>query len=745
MNFKEKILIVSPQIPEYDKYAGWSRLHHMIKMLSERYEVFLAAEQPHFGYTGEDDVYTQSLKDMGVRLFIHDYQFHEILIRNKFKLAIIEFFPTAERLLPQIRELQPDLDVVIDTVDVHYVSGATKANVTGDPKDRAEATQTRMRELEVCRSVEAIFTVTHMDRDLLLLEDPELEIEVIPTIHPIKFDESRLNRRDKNKMVFVGGFNHPPNIDAIKHFCENILPVLKEKNPDAEALIVGDSPPPEIEALASDNVKILGHVPDLDSVMSSSYISIAPLPYGSGIKGKILEALSQGVPVVTTSIGLQGLDLAHGESIMVADEPEKFAECVSMLSEDDELYIRLARNGVAFIEKSFVPKVVEKTLMSFLDKSPQALKQKRLARQKRERRELGFDIFQRYEMAADAIEFVRDGRIKVLDVGGRGDLIKFLPDDFVVTVDRDLYYQSRTFIIGDGATLPFRDRAFDFAIAMDVIEHIPGSLRSGFIEEIARVSGQGFVLGAPFLNKMNRQSEILINEVYKGVYGCENPWLSEHIAHRLPDLAEITNYLEKEGFSVSVLPNGYLPRWVLLVGLYYLLANVSNSQATLRKLSEFYNDSYYSQDNREPCYRHIIVALRDGSPPELKQLYPDAQAPESDPISDMRAVIDALPHMETLRFLHENEVALREAQNDLSETRMDLMKREHKIGMLKKEHAEETLVLKSDILAKENIISGKNKEIADREAVINNLLSKWPIRFYRKLASIVSRGEKSGN
>ncbi len=705
MKPREKILIVSPQVPEFDKLSGWVRLHQIVEILARHYEVFFVAEYRHTGYTGIDDKYTSFLKEHGVRLFIPDYDLRQILLNNRFKLAITEFYTTAERVLPKIRELQPDLNVVLDTIDVHFAREQTKAELTGDVEDNEEAGRVKCRELATCRNVEAIFTVTSLDKEILLREDSSLDVEVVPNIHRIMFDKTSIERRDKSKLLFVGGFTHAPNVDAVRYLCAEVLPLVHKEYPAAEAVIVGDCAPDKIKALASDKVKILGHVPDMEPYLRASYISVAPLRFGAGMKGKVGEALAYGLPVVTTSIGAQGFELVHEQNIMVADTAEDFAGCICKLMSNSSLYRKLAHNGPEFIRNTCTPEIVGRKLVEFVERSSETLKLKQLDRLNREKWELNFDIFQRYKAAADALEFMRKGRMKVLDVGGRGDLLKFLPDDCAVTVDRTRYFPTRTFAVADCQTLPFRDGAYDFAMAMDVIEHLPREGRIKFLGELGRVASRGIIIGAPFRTALTERGEVIINELHKRIRGSEDPWLAEHIAHQLPELAEATRHLEDAGFSISALPNGYLPHWMLLMGMYYVLIEVADSANLLRTLNEFYNRNYYVADNREPCYRYIVVASKDATPPTIETLYPESCSKGVDARADLAEALGTLPYIETMHFLRNNEALLRET-------------------MLQLEN-------------REAVILAKDKEIRDRDEVINNLLSKWPVRLYRKLKGIL--------
>src|SRR5881227_296271 len=139
-------------------------------------------------------------------------------------------------------------------------------------------------------------------------------------------------RRD---WLFIGGFQHRPNIDAVLFFVQEIYPLVRERLPDAKFYIIGDKAPPEIVALASDHVIVTGLQRDVRPFFESVKLSVAPLRWGAGVKGKINQSMGFGVPVVATSLAVEGMELADHEDILVADEPEEFARVLIELYESE--------------------------------------------------------------------------------------------------------------------------------------------------------------------------------------------------------------------------------------------------------------------------------------------------------------------------------------------------------------------------------------------------------------------------
>jgi len=236
---------------------------------------------------------------------------------------------------------------------------------------------------------------------------------------------------------------------------------------------------------------------------------------------------------------------------------------------------------------------------------------------------LPFDQYQRYRLLADALERLRssDERQTILDVGGSpGEFRRFLPTDRVLIAD--LAGEPPDFVRADGARLPFRDGQFPFVASSDTYEHIPPDRRQAFLRELARVASEAVVLGAPFDAPGVRQAEAALRALIAASRGQAFPFLEEHAAYGLPSLAELKGALAAEGLAHLALPNGYLPRWAAMLGLYFVAQwqMPREVQAALEPINRFYNSTFYAEDNREPCYRWVVVISH--RPERLEQLGP---------------------------------------------------------------------------------------------------------------------------
>lgn len=355
---KANLLIISRFVPEFDRGSGELRFFSVIRLLAQYFNITYIAQLRHDGYSsGKRDRYVDALKELGVAVRVADFNLKEVL-KAKFRFAILEVYSIAEIFIDEIRARSPDTFIITDSVDVFFYREMRMAEVYDNDEMRRSALETRKRELDVYRRSDMVWTVTGLDRDILLAEEPGLNVAIVPNVHEMSAAPSDASEREKGVLVFVGGFRHRPNEDAVLYFCNEVLPLVRKRMPGVRLRVVGDSPPPSVTALRSGFIDVTGRVPDTMPYLRTSHISIAPLRYGAGLKGKIGEAMSVGLPVVTTSIGVQGMDARIGEDIMVGDTPEAFSDCILRLSEDEALYRSVSGNSFNYIRNNYSPEVV---------------------------------------------------------------------------------------------------------------------------------------------------------------------------------------------------------------------------------------------------------------------------------------------------------------------------------------------------------------------------------------------------
>jgi len=373
---KKTLLVVAPRLPDFDRHAGSRRLYSWLRILAAEYNIAFHMLQGRIDNDAKR--YADALRELGVE--IHPAQRTTLaqLARRIDHGVLFEFFHTAERLLPYLRILRPDLPVVVSCADVHYVRESRAAAYADHPiMARARAWRTRGREIGVYGRADLVMTLTEDDRRALLRAIPGAVTAVVPSTYPVARDVPGFTQRVPRSLLFVGGFRHSPNADAMLFFCRQVLPLVRRSLPDVTVTIVGDAPPKEVIALSSAQVTVTGWVPRVEPYLASHCLSIAPLRFGAGLKGKIVEAMGAGIPVVTTSVGAEGMELVHGGTALIADSPEAFAGSIVRLCTDQDLHARLSRSSLEHAKARWDPSVVTPRLLETMARLPM-LRPKRL-------------------------------------------------------------------------------------------------------------------------------------------------------------------------------------------------------------------------------------------------------------------------------------------------------------------------------------------------------------------------------
>lgn len=233
----------------------------------------------------------------------------------------------------------------------------------------------RRYEREMSYRFDAILTVSEADRAMLAeVADGPARIEIMP----IAIDPGAgiLPRHpDGPHILHLGTMFWPPNSDGVLWFAHQVYPHIRARLPEVRFSIVGADPPPEVWALAAEDVSITvtGYLADAEPVIRCSSLLIVPLRAGSGMRVKILNALAQGLPVVTTTIGCEGIAVVAGRDLLVADTPEEFAQAVLRVLTDETLARTLSQNGRRLVEQVYDYRVVCRQLDDIYSSQPPAV------------------------------------------------------------------------------------------------------------------------------------------------------------------------------------------------------------------------------------------------------------------------------------------------------------------------------------------------------------------------------------
>lgn len=364
---KQKIIVFNYTIPREDRTSGDRRLVGILRILAKHHDVHLCISR--FGEWLLSDEYQQYVekleKDKIKVLPIKENITNEVLSENNYDIGFFEFYWIAEEVLPIFRRYQPGAITLVDSVDVAFAREESEADL--GLIDMSKAQETKLKELTVYQKADATIVVSDKDGDILKNIDGISNIFLVPNIVPI-FPRNRKKREPK--VIFIGCYLWPPNVDGVAWFVESIWPTIYENNKESEFLIIGSNPTNEIKEMSKlPGVKVLGFVEDTEPYFDEAAVSVAPLRYGGGMKGKINEALAHGIPVVTTSIGAQGFGAQNNIDMLIEDDPVKFAECVIRLIEDPNKQLEVGLAGQNLHKKISSPDAVEKKIDLLFEKT----------------------------------------------------------------------------------------------------------------------------------------------------------------------------------------------------------------------------------------------------------------------------------------------------------------------------------------------------------------------------------------
>lgn len=259
--------------------------------------------------------------------------------------------PVADQYLAAVRRHAPQARLLFDTVDLHFVREQRAAALTGASGLARQARRTRRRELSMVRSSDVTLVVSKGERDILSAEVPSARVEVVSNIHEVHGRTRGFEGR--TGLLFIGGFGHPPNEDAVRWFANQVLPILRERDPDIVFHVAGDIDASARRSIARPGVIVHGRVADLAPLLDQSLLSVAPLRFGAGVKGKVNQAMSHGLPVVLTTIAAEGMHLTHEINAMIADDADGLAKAILDICADPALWARLSDNGLDNIRRHF--------------------------------------------------------------------------------------------------------------------------------------------------------------------------------------------------------------------------------------------------------------------------------------------------------------------------------------------------------------------------------------------------------
>ncbi len=363
------ILVVDDRVPEPDKHAGAIATFDWLRLL--RSEGFRVTFYPHDRRNPPG--YTDALQQLGIEVLYGDIDARDWIRENGAHLDWVWLArpAVAEPLLDAVRD-HAGGRLIYYTHDLHFLREERRADLTGEDEHREEAWRLRGLEREIFRRAHLVLSPSADEIPVVQGLAPAVRARAIPLYSVPAAPRAGHDAADFAArgpvVLFVGGYDHLPNVDTAEWLAREIMPLVRETVPDAVLILAGSKPPPALQALAGPSVEVPGWLPDLAPLYRRARLTLNALRFGAGVKGKIIASLQAGVPVVTTALGNEGLGLQPGVEALVADDaPGLAAHAVALLG-DPARCARLAQAGFARAETTFGEYTLRRALLDAVER-----------------------------------------------------------------------------------------------------------------------------------------------------------------------------------------------------------------------------------------------------------------------------------------------------------------------------------------------------------------------------------------
>ena len=356
---KRRAYFIDDTVPTPDQDAGSNAaLQHMLALMRLGYKVtFLPADN-----MAQINPYTANLQKLGIECLYAPYYWsvEEVFRKARIKpdLVYMHRFVNASKYASLVRQHFPACFTVYNVADLHFLRQQRELALVGSLSAGARVSEES--ELAAMRQVDSVIVHSSVEAEILRQKDPALRVHTVtwtvlprPTVTPFS---------ERSGYAFVGGYGHRPNVDAAVYLAAEIAPLLHDSDPDIVGFLVGSKTPLEVTSLEAENLRVLGFVPDLTTLLHQLRCTVAPLRYGAGLKGKILESFAHGLPCVMSDVAAEGLNLTHELEWLIAKTPAEFATKIAAMHEDESLNAKISSYALDFIEQNFGANTTQRTL-----------------------------------------------------------------------------------------------------------------------------------------------------------------------------------------------------------------------------------------------------------------------------------------------------------------------------------------------------------------------------------------------
>jgi O-antigen biosynthesis protein len=363
---RRQVLVIDHRLPSPDRDSGSVRMMELIRAIRHRGHHVVFVPDDLNAWPG----YLEDLQFIGVEV-IHTPYFGSVAeyLRQhgpEIDLAIISRRDIAAKHMTSVRRFAPQAKIVFDTVDLHFLRCERQALLEQGESQNHSLAISKQQEHRLAMRADMTLVVSPIEKAILERECPGIDVRILSNIHQL--EEIKMPGFDgRSGLIFIGGFQHPPNADAVLYFVREILPRIRSRLPDVLFQVIGPDAPPEVVQLASPNIEVLGYVPDVKPMFHRARVSVAPLRFGAGVKGKVNQSMALGLPTVVTTIAAEGMYLVHEHNAMIADDADGFADAVVRLHTSRELWQRLSAQGLECVKEHFSVEAASKPIDELLE------------------------------------------------------------------------------------------------------------------------------------------------------------------------------------------------------------------------------------------------------------------------------------------------------------------------------------------------------------------------------------------
>jgi len=346
-----RVLVIDATTPMPDHDSGSMRMSAILELLAEQNWLVTFVPE-NLSWSG---TYSARLQRRGIEVLaspqVANIESWLIEYGADLDMVLVSRYYVARPLLATLRRYCPRARIVFDTVDLHFLREQRKAELEGSRAAAAAARRTQRAELDMMRGSDLTLVVSPVEK--YLLEDllPNADIRVLSNIHTVQ--GCRRDWAERRDLLFVGGFQHPPNVDAAEWLIDEIVPLIRQRLPELRLHLIGSRMPDALYQRAGNGVEVHGFVEDLSAYLDGCRVSLAPLRYGAGVKGKVNQAMAWGIPVVATSCAAEGMFLSPERDVLIGDSAALFADQVVRVYQDQALWQRLSEGGLVNVETHF--------------------------------------------------------------------------------------------------------------------------------------------------------------------------------------------------------------------------------------------------------------------------------------------------------------------------------------------------------------------------------------------------------